>query len=356
MSEQHEIIEVEPVENEVVSSVAMVETICRMSRFVQQMKRDEGLALKKTLEHVDETSFWKIPNRGEGVSVNIARTAFSNFGQCAILPNVTEVKNASGKDCWQITVMAIDMRTMSIQSSIGIVQKPERKPMEKDLAYDQRLFQAQLAFSGRLERNAIFKILPGHWKEQIKREFYAKQGAMPLEERVKILFAKFMEYGIQEKDIQSFTGVHKNKLTEPQFGELRGIYNAIYNGDLLPEEAFKKNGGEQSTPQVGRHKPQRPVTVTVEEPPEPVNTGKEAPPAPVNGGNGHDTEPLQQDGDTIEFPDRPNLSSITSRIRNGAFTKRQVLAAAESIGLDLFKELSKYDESQCNSILEKLLT
>lgn len=225
-----------------VSTTAQVAVIAQLSGLARQNPRDEGLALQRTLARVDDTSWWKVPNRGEGASVKIARTAFQRYGNAATLPNVRDIG-----DQWEITILGIDMETMAISSSVGTVMKPEKRANEKPQAYIQRCFQAQLAFIGRLERNLIFKVLPGDWEAQIEAKYREHQKAKPLAERVPILIDGFKRFGVLPKHLKKRLGVDETKMSEAQFGELRDLYNALHNGDTTVEEAFGIPVGKDDT-------------------------------------------------------------------------------------------------------------
>jgi hypothetical protein len=137
------------------------------------------------------------------------------------------------------------MESLAIMSAAGTLVKPERKVNEADLAYAQRCFQMQLSFAARLERNAIFKILPGHWRDQIEDKYRAQQQAQPLAERIPVLVEGFKRFGVTENHLKKRLGVKVKDMTEPQFGELRDLYNALHNGDTTVDEAFGIATGQE---------------------------------------------------------------------------------------------------------------
>lgn len=239
---------VEPMAPEHVAQVAQsaqIATIMQLSDLALRRPRNEGRSLERTLASVDDSSWWSIPNRGDGPSVNIARTGFQKYGNAALIPNYEDIEMPDGKGAWRITVLVIDMETLCVQTASGTVAKPERRGNEKDLAYTQRCFQMQLAFGGRLERNAIFKILPGHWKDQIENQYKKVVAGKPLGQRIPILMEKFASIGVTEVDVKRLLGVAPRAMTEPQFGELCGTYNAIYTKEITADEAFKRSSAAE---------------------------------------------------------------------------------------------------------------
>lgn len=237
-----------------------IEVIARVSELAIRRPRKEAEVLKKILAAADETSVWTVPNRGTGLSVKLARTALQCFGNAACLPSIEECRiDVPGKGMvpgWRIQTLIVDMESLAIQATTAFTAKPIRNEGEKDLAYEQRCFQQQLAFAGRIERNAIMKIIPGSWHKQIHEAVLMKAKGRPLAERIKVMIASAKAKGITENQLRNLHGVAPNLYSEAQWADVQGRLAAVQNEDLSVADAFHElfqNGKDSPpTPPVGK--------------------------------------------------------------------------------------------------------
>lgn len=220
---------------------SQIDAVMRLSELAWRRPRNEPAALRKCLAAADASWLWRVPNRGEGLSVKCARSIIRYYQNVAVIPNVldTMIPTDSGmKPGWAMTVVAVDMENMVIETSTATTPKPERNKGEKELAYQQRCFQAQLAFLGRLERNAIMKIAPGEWQGQIKAEILRREQGKPLAERVPKLIMALAAIGVNERDIEIVLGCKPLVMAEAQYQDLIGRGGAVKEGECTKDMAF----------------------------------------------------------------------------------------------------------------------
>lgn len=230
---------------------SQINMIARISELSLARPRNEKEALRKTMEAVDESSVWSVPNRGTGLSVNIIRTAVRNMTNIAVIPRQFDVMlntDSGTVPGWYFEVLAIDMENRNIQVSTGSTPKPRRKPNEKDLAFDQRCFQASLAFLGRLERNAAAKLLPGEWKDKILSKYQEKVKNKPLRTRLAEAAQTSKAIGVTREMVEQLYQVAANDLTETDWADWNGRLNAVTKNELTREQAFPELFNEDGTP------------------------------------------------------------------------------------------------------------
>lgn len=235
-----------PVQQQASSAMGAIMQIAPMA---MARPRNENKALQRVLAAADDSWYWAIPNRGEGLSVRGARSAVRHYRNVGVVPYVEEIMLPSGETGWRMTVLAIDMENVVIETSSATCTKPTRKKDEKDLAYEQRCFQQQLAFLGRIERNAIFKILPGEWQEQIKGAIFAKRKLDPLPKRINEVVQRCESLGVNVAAIKKLLGCAPQQMSEAQWSDLWGRTNAIKNEGFAVADAFPELEVEKEKPQ-----------------------------------------------------------------------------------------------------------
>lgn len=216
--------------------------ISHLSELALSHPRDESRALQKVLEAADDSSKYAIPNRGEGLTVNIARTAIRHYRNCFVSPpEISDTmmnRNGQMVPGWSIKIYVIDIENLFTNCASGTVAKPEMKHNEKPLAYDQRCFQTQLAFIGRLERNAIMKVIPGEWKDQIMHAVEAKQKMKPLSQRIARVVEQLESIGVNKAMAKRITGCAPTSWSEGQWANMQGRVSAIKNEGLPFDDVF----------------------------------------------------------------------------------------------------------------------
>lgn len=239
-----------------------LEVIASLAAVARANPRNEAHALRKILSAADASCVWAVPNRGSGLSVKCARLAVQAYRNVAVIPSIMEtlVEVDGGRQVpgWKIQCLAIDMENMVIQMTSGTTTKPARKPGEKDLAYEQRCFQQQLAFSGRIERNAAMKIIPGSWQAQIRQAVDNKARMDPLEKRRLKLKNECAAIGITDQHARDIHGAAISTFNEEQWADFYGRVGAVRNKECTVEdafpEAFGKDAEAPAPPADGKHK------------------------------------------------------------------------------------------------------
>jgi hypothetical protein len=221
---------------------SQIDSVMRISSLALARPRNEPLALKKAIENANPSWLWRIKNRGEGLSVKCARSIIRYYRNVAVNTFVadTVIPGDNGRmiPSWRLTALAIDMENLVVETSTATVPKPARNNSEADLAYTQRCLQQQLSFLGRIERNAIMKIVPGEWQDQIKEAIYERERSKPLPARIEGLIKSFAAMGISERNMETVLGINPRKMSEGQYQDMLGRGMAVKNDETTKEEAF----------------------------------------------------------------------------------------------------------------------
>jgi len=240
-----------------------MEAVLQLTDVAHRYQRNEARALQRSMGAVDESSVWAIPNRGEGLSVKIARTALHHYQNAAVFQNHQDAMILNGDGIpvagWKLTVMVVDMQNLIVQTSSASCAKPQKRHGEKSLAYEQRCFQTLLAFTGRVERNAIFKILPGEWQPKLLAAFRSKQQARPLADRVAACVQWCDANKISKLALKDIYGVQPEAFGESEWADLCGRINAVKGGHSTLDGAFPEHFDPAESRGEGKKPPEQAV-------------------------------------------------------------------------------------------------
>lgn len=192
----------------------------------------------------------------EGLSVKASRAVARRWGNCATASRIV------GEDDAAVEVEGIfaDFETNVFFRRVVRVPKiyiPKNTKIPTPLRSD-RLNMAILAGMSKAERNATLAGLPEYLKERYFKEAKRiagskgkKEGQTPAQ-RFEALYAAFGKLGVEKARIVAYIEANFADSTSPDdvLGTMRGIYNAIKDGQVKADETF----AAPTVPEKGKNK------------------------------------------------------------------------------------------------------
>lgn len=249
--------ELQTIQETASTAVAAREKAAVEARYIVAMRRPRSLEkvrqdLLKACSNHDfaESSWFVIPNRGEGFTIRFAEEALRCMGN--VYPEtMTVYENAQLR---MIRSTVTDLESNTTYSSEIIVQKTiERKNLKKgqqalgerinsygDKVYiveatDDEVTVKQNSAKSKAIRTDGLRLIPSWIKEEAKRAIFAtmegKAKADPDAEKRKLIDS-FAEYGVKVPDLEQYLGHTIEKIVPKEIVDLRKVYVAVVNGDV----------------------------------------------------------------------------------------------------------------------------
>lgn len=166
----------------------------------------------------------------EGPSIRLAEVIAQNWGNLRIAAHVTEVR----PEYVRAEALAWDLQTNACVKEE--VTQPTIDRSGKPLRERQRIIYQQVALSKAI-RNAVLRIVPRSVVNVVIAA--VKRTAQVDAKTIAKLKAWLDSIGVSEAAACRVIGAPSlNAMTPEQLNTLRGIYNAIKEGDMTPQEAF----------------------------------------------------------------------------------------------------------------------
>ncbi len=217
--------------------------------------RNESWALEAMLKELEAVSslitgdkneyFYRIKNRGEGLTIRAAEMIVRRWGNCT-----TNVRIAKVEDGAVATGVFVDLEN-NVQTSIPtVVSRYERRRI-----YDghgeftgkykmKRLDPDEFAIaigrqSSKAFRNTVFRSIPRYVTMAIIAKIKKIEGTKYKEPgAIDKMLASFLEVGITRETIEQHLGHPVKSIDEDEFVDLRAIYSGIIEGETSAKKAF----------------------------------------------------------------------------------------------------------------------
>lgn len=239
------------IENETMMSVAV------------QRPRDERKILKAALDELDivpalaTRCFYSIPyieNKGKqnertvyvsGASINSARNLLRRWG------NASTAALIESEDDEKVVLAGVfvDMETnVRFKRPFAVTKWQHRRGGGAYRLSNERLMMAIQAGASKAERNAILAGLP----DWLVQSYYDKARAIAAKDAkdggtVSKITTTFLAFGVTREMLERLIGKHLGKLDENDLVHLRGLANALRDGEKDVDEVFgvgAPNGGD----------------------------------------------------------------------------------------------------------------
>lgn len=209
----------------------------------------------------EETRQWE-QNYVEGFSIRFAEAALRYMGNLNV--ESTVIYDDSSQRIVRVTAMDLETNA-TISIDVTVPKTVERKSLKKGQtpissrinSYGEKVFLVeatdddvtvkQNALVSKALRNAILRLLPGDIQDECEEacvEAMRKADhADPMAATRKVLNA-FSKIGVFPKSIAEYIGREPTMLQPSELSELRGIYQAIKDGDLTWAAALEAKTGK----------------------------------------------------------------------------------------------------------------
>jgi hypothetical protein len=187
-----------------------------------------------------ERAFYKVPNRGQGPSVHLARELLRIWGNGDA--GVHELSRDDERGQSEVRAFAWDQQTNVRQSRtfqvphVRMVGK-ERKPLTDTT--DVYLLNQNIG--ARAVRECIFAILPADYVAEAQalcRKTVERGDGKPLPERIANMVTKFKELGVTVVQIESKIGRKRGQWTAVDIADLAVVFGSIGRRETSVEDEF----------------------------------------------------------------------------------------------------------------------
>lgn len=188
-----------------------------------------------------ERAFYKVPNRGQGPSVHLARELLRIWGNADA--GVTELSRDDGAGRSEIRAYAWDQQTnvrqaRTIQVPHARMAGGERRPLT-DLT---DIYLSNQNIGARMVRECIFTILPADYVAEAQtlcRKTIERGDGTPLPERIANMVSRFRtELGVTVLQLETRVGRKRGQWTSADLADLAVVYGSIGRRETTADDEF----------------------------------------------------------------------------------------------------------------------
>lgn len=211
----------------------------------QQVPRDISRAIGEMQDscgrkHLAEKAFYRVPNRGQGPSVHLARELARIWGN--VQYGVHELRRDDKAGVSEVQAFAWDVQTNT--RSTRTFQVPHQRMAggkRKDLTDLGDVYLNNQNVGARAVRECIFTILPPWFTEdaeEIARKTLRDGDGKPLSERIDAMVQVFAEkWGIKQAQLETKIGRKRGQWDAGDVASMQVLYRSIERGEVtIPEE------------------------------------------------------------------------------------------------------------------------
>lgn len=187
-----------------------------------------------------EQAFYRVPNRGTGPSVHLARELLRIWGNADA--GVHELSRDDERGVSEVRAFAWDQQTNVRQSRT--FQVPHARMVGRDrkaLTDLNDIYLANQNIGARAVRECIFAILPRDYVNEaqaICRKTIENGDGVPLPERISNMLGRFKELGVTVARIETKVGRKRGQWSTADVADLAVVYGSITRGETTVEDEF----------------------------------------------------------------------------------------------------------------------
>jgi len=316
-----------------------------------QRPRDEAkivTAALKELELVPEQAakaFYSIPYKErqkgggfrvikvEGPSIKAAMSLARRWGNCTVTARILNEDDTG----WDVEGVFIDLETsFRLSRPQRVTKYLKRRDGSIDFLSPERQVMVLQSGASKAIRNATLAALPPYlveaYLEKAKAIVGGKLDAVADQKTINAVTAAFTRLNVTPEELHTYVGLPAEKWTGTEVADLRGLWNAISDGQVTVEEIFRAAVETTATVQQPQSKQEAGAT------------DNSTPPTPIPANN---AAPLltrseiwaivvKRAGGTSKAGKL--LAEYTGKQSMAALNEDEVMALAKEIGDDLEKE------------------
>ncbi len=188
-----------------------------------------------------ENGFYDRPigdgKRVQGVSVTLTRILSRNWGNCNVRSHLVGVTGEDAGEVYQMGAVFIDLETnFALERIYPVSVMAWRRDEGYVLLQGEKLMQALLIGASKAERNVVSAGLPD-WLVETVYLHCRKIAADSTRKQMGAVVQWFQSLGVTREQLERAVDADDlYKLNEDQLGRLRGIKNALRDGELKASE------------------------------------------------------------------------------------------------------------------------
>ncbi len=187
-----------------------------------------------------QRAFYRVPSRGEGESVHLARALARIWGN--IDYGVRELRRDDNAGESEVLAFAWDQETNSRSSRSFINPHARMKGKERQALTDlQDIYLSNQNIGARAVREAIFAVLPEWFVEeaaQLCRRTLEHGEGIPLDQRIENMVGKFRKIGVKVDQIEAKLEKKRGRWTAGDVASMAVLFGSIQRGDVTKDEEF----------------------------------------------------------------------------------------------------------------------
>jgi hypothetical protein len=191
-----------------------------------------------------QRAFYRVPNRGEGESVHLARALARIWGN--IDYGVRELRRDDNAAESEVLAFAWDQETNSRSSRSFINPHARMKKVQgqqtREALFDLHdIYLSNQNIGARAVREAIFAVLPEWFVEEavhLCRRTLEHGEGIPLDQRIENMVGKFREIGVKVDQIEAKLEKKRGRWTAGDVASMAVLFGSIQRGDVTRDEEF----------------------------------------------------------------------------------------------------------------------
>jgi hypothetical protein len=249
---------------------AQVQVAQRFPRDMEQVRRDVLDACREY--DLAEVAFWALPNRGQGMTVHVARELAVIWGNVDYGVHELRRDDAAGQSeiqafCWDMQRNSRATRTFQVPHAITVTDKRTRRQSRQPIVDLADVYRNNQSVGARAMRECIFGTMPRvlvNLAERTLRETLHRGPGKPIEQRRHDAVAWYGHRHVTRAQLETRIGRPVDAWTPEDMATLDVIARTVQRGETTLAEQFDPAD--------------RPVTVDELTVPEPEPTPRPAPP------------------------------------------------------------------------------
>lgn len=211
----------------------------------QQVPRDQHRARAEMREACGRTglaerAFYKVPNRGTGASVHLARELARIWGN--VNYGVKELRRDDTAGESEVMAYAWDVQTNTRSERSFVVPHARMKQGKREKLVDLGdIYLSNQNVGARAVRECIFTVLPTEFVDEamdLCRETIKHGEGEPLDERVTKMVAAFGDLGVSLARLEARIGRRRAQWTAADVAEMKIAYRSITREGLSADDEF----------------------------------------------------------------------------------------------------------------------
>ncbi len=193
-----------------------------------------------------KVAFWALPNRGQGLSVHLARELAVLWGNVDY--GVHELRRDDDAHmseiqafCWDMQRNSKNTRTFQVPHAITITDKKTRVQSRQPIVDLQDVYRNNQNAGARAMRECVFATMP-RWlvdtADRLCRDTLSRGPGIPLEERVATMIDGARRFRISRAQLERRVGKPSGAWTHEDVSGLEVIAASIARGETTPAEQF----------------------------------------------------------------------------------------------------------------------